>query len=271
MERQVNTLMERCAQVLGSDFAAQLEGRQLRKSGDELLAKLDARGYFRAWVTEWEKELTIQASSRLHSYPVVVEKDVRTGELVPTVNFNEKSEMLHREIRQLKFLGFEKDIPRSVITASEEAKQRYPFAVAIKTALRSYQAVRGLITPELELLLMPQLLLVREVISEGFDVKLDTSTAIAKKRRIRWDSRDLSDWVGRLNDSVTKLEERVEQLLITCDKVDMAVAYLEKADYDASKFQKIMQQIQSYIDELSLGGYPQLCKLFIYQSSRCFF
>jgi dynein heavy chain 1 len=29
MERQVHALMERCAQVLGPDFAAQLEGRQL--------------------------------------------------------------------------------------------------------------------------------------------------------------------------------------------------------------------------------------------------
>ena len=46
MERQVNALMERCAQVLGPDFAVQLEGRRLRKSGHELLAKLDASAFF---------------------------------------------------------------------------------------------------------------------------------------------------------------------------------------------------------------------------------
>jgi dynein heavy chain 1, cytosolic len=259
MERQVHALMERCAQVLGDDFASQLEGRQLRKSGDELLAKLDAKAFFQTWVTEWEKELTLQASSRLHSYPVTIEKDVRTNELVPTVNFNEMSETLPKEIQQLKWLGFEKDIPRSVMAASEEATKRYPFAIAIKTALRSYQAVRGLVTPELEPLLMPQLLAVRETISEAFDVKLDTSTAIAKKRRIRWDApRELSDWVGRLSESVTKLEERVEQLLITCDKVDIAVNLLEKIDYNSNKFRSIMDSIQKYIDEMSLGGYPQL-------------
>ncbi|KAG7353523.1 dynein family protein [Nitzschia inconspicua] len=259
MERQVNALMERCAQVLGPDFAAQLEGRQLRKSGDELLAKLDARAFFQTWVTEWEKELTLQATSRLHSYPVTVEKDVRSGELVPTVNFNEMSETLPKEIQQLRWLGFEKDIPRSVMAASEEATKRYPFAIAIKTALRSYQAVRGLVTSDLEPLLMPQLLAVRETISEAFDVKLDTSTAIAKKRRIRWDApRELSDWVGRLSESVTKLEERVEQLLITCDKVDNAVNLLGKIDYDSNKFRTVMDNIQRYIDEMSLGGYPQL-------------
>ena len=106
---------------------------------------------------------------------------------------------------------------------------------------------------------MPQLLAVRETISEAFDVKLDTSTAVAKKRRIRWDApRELSDWVSRLSESVTKLEERVEQLLITCDKVDVAVYLLEKIDYDSNKFRQVMESIQKYIDEMSLGGYPQL-------------
>jgi dynein heavy chain 1 len=258
MERQVHALMERCSQVLGPNWGAQLEGRQLRKSGDELLAKLDANAFFRAWVTEWEKELTVQATSRLHSYPVVIEKDIRTNELVATVNFNEKAETLHKEIRQLKWLGYEKDIPRSVLAASEEAKGRYAFAVAIKTSLRSYHSVRGLVAPELEPLVMPQLLEVREIISEGFDVKLETSTAISKKRRIRWDSRELSDWVTRLSDAVTKLEERVEQLLITCDKVDVAVKLLETVDFDVNKFGAVMANIQKYIDEMSLGGYPQL-------------
>ena len=260
MERQVHALMERCSQVLGPNWGAQLEGRQLRKSGDELLAKLDARAFFRNWVTAWEKELTIQASSRLNSYPIVVERDVRTNELVATVNFPEKSETLSKEIRQLKWLGFDKEIPRSVLGACEEANQRYPFAMAIKTALRSYQSVRGLVDPSLEPLVMPQLLDVREIISEGFEVKLDTSKAVSKKRRIRWDSsaKELSDWVTRLSDAVTKLEERVEELLIKCDKVEVALGKLENVDYDANKFQAIMASIQKVIDDMSLGGYPQL-------------
>jgi dynein heavy chain 1 len=258
MERQVHALMERCGQVLGSDWGQQLEGRQLRKSGDELLAKLDPTAFFRAWVTEWEKDLTRQAGSRLHSFPIVVEKDIRTGELVPMVNFSEKSENVQNEIKHLKWLGFEKEIPRSVLTASEEAQQRYPFAVAIKTALRSYQSVRGLVTPELEPLVMPQLLDVREIISEGFDVKLKDSKKVAKKQRIRWDSRDLSDWVTRLSDSVTKLEDRVEQLLLTCNKIDDALVQLEKVEYDATKFQSAVDFVQKAVDEISLGGYSNL-------------
>jgi hypothetical protein len=46
---------------------------------------------------------------------------------------------------------------------------------------------------------------------------------------IRWDApRELSNWVSRLSESVTKFEERVEQLLISCHKVDVAVTMLEK-------------------------------------------
>lgn len=257
MERQVNALMDRMGNVLGPNWGQHLEGRQLRKSGDELLAKLDAKSFFRAWITEWEKELTNQASSRLHSFPVVIEMD-RDNQLFAKVNFDGKSELLFKEIRHLKWLGFERDVPRTLTMVSEEAITRYPFAMAIKTALRSYQSVRGLISPELEPLVMPQLLNIREIVSEAFDVKLDTSKAIAKKRRIRWDSRELSDWVTRLADSVTKVEERVEQLLQTCDKVDAALKSLETVEYDAAKFQGAIENVQKSIDEMSLSGYSDL-------------
>lgn len=257
MERQVNALMARMGDVLGPNWGQHLEGRQLRKSGDELLAKLDAKSFFRSWIAEWEKELTSQASSRLHSYPVVIESD-RENQLFARVNFDEKSELLFKEIRHLKWLGFEKDVPRTLTMVSEEAVQRYPFAIAIKTALRSYQAVRALISADLEPLVMPQLLEVREIVSEAFDVKLDTSTAIAKKRRIRWDSREISDWVSRLSDSVTKLEERVEQLLRTCDTVEASLRILESVEYDSMKFQKVLEAIQNSIDAMSMSGYSDL-------------
>jgi dynein heavy chain 1 len=54
IERQVRTLMTRMGQVLGSNWGQHLEGRQLRKSCDDLLGKLDSRAYVRAWLSEWE-------------------------------------------------------------------------------------------------------------------------------------------------------------------------------------------------------------------------
>lgn len=260
MERQVHTLMERMGNVLGPNWGQQLEGRQLRKSGDDLLAKLDARSFFRNWVLEWEKDISSAATSRLSSYPIVVEPEGRDGALTPRVNFDEKSELLSKEIRHLKWLGFGKDIPKTLTMVAEEAVGRYPYAIAIKTALRSYQAVRILVTPELEPLVMPQMLEIRECISEAFDVKLSTSTAVAKKRRVRWDTKEMTEWVTRLTESVTKFEDRVEQLLRACDKVDIALNLLEQVDYDANKFQRVIESIQKTIDEMSLSGYNDLHK-----------
>lgn len=258
MERQVHTLMERMGNVLGPNWGQQLEGRQLRKSGDELLAKLDARSFFRNWIMEWEKELTVAATSKMSSFPVIVEPTGRSGILTARVNFDEKNELLFKEIRHLKWLGYGKDIPRTLILVSEEALSRYPFAVAIKTALRSYQAVRVLVTPEIEPLVMPQLLEIRECVAEAFDVKLSSSSAITKKRRVRWDTKEMTEFVTKLSESVTKFEDRVEQLLRACDKVDIALNLLEEIDYDASKFNAILGSIQKTIDEMSLSGYSEL-------------
>lgn len=258
MERQVHTLMERMGNVLGPNWGQQLEGRQLRKSGDELLAKLDARSFFRNWVMEWEKELASAATSKLNSFPVIIEPEGRGGTFVAKVNFDERSEQLFKEIRHLKWLGFGKDIPRTLTMVSEEAVARFPFAVAVKTALRSYQAVRIFVTPELEPLVMPQLLEIRECISEAFDVKLTTSTAVTKKRRVRWDTKEMTEWVTKLTESVTKFEDRVEQLLRACDKVDIALSLLEEVDYDAVKFHAVLASIQKTIDEMSLSGYSDL-------------
>ena len=258
MERQVHALMKRMGDVLGPNWGQQIEGRQLRRSGDELLSKLDAKAFFRAWVTEWEKELTNASNARMESYPIIIVPEGREGKLVAKVNFDEKKELLFREIRQLRWLGFEKDIPRTLNLVSDESVARYPHAIAIKTALRSYTAVRALISPELEPLVMPQLLAIRECVSEGFDVKLSTSTAVSKKRRVRFDAREIQTWVASLSDLVVKFEERVEQLLRACDKVDIALNLLERVDYDSMKFQGILRSIQKSIDEMSLSGYADL-------------
>ena len=257
LERQVHLLMERMGNVLGPNWGQQLEGRQLRKSGDELLAKLDARSFFRNWVSEWEKDITAAATSPLHSYPVVIQTDGRGDVLVAQVNFDNKTEMLFTEIKYLKWLGFGGDIPRTLSMVSQESMDRYPYAVTIKTALRSYQAIRVLITPELEPLVMPQLIEIRECVAEAFGVKLSSSTA-GKKRRIRWDSREIAEWVSKLAGSVSKFEERVEELLNACGQIDTALETLETVDYDAGKFKGVLETVQKTIDNMSLSGYSDL-------------
>jgi len=126
MERQVHTLMKRMSDVLGKEWGQQLEGRQLRRSCDELLSKLDSRAYFRSWVTEWERELSSDTNSKIATYPIVIAKEGQA--IVAKANFDEKHEYLSREIRYLKWLGYDRDIPRTIALVAEEAMERYPHA-----------------------------------------------------------------------------------------------------------------------------------------------
>ena len=57
-------------------------------------------------------------------YPIVV---VREGVgLVAKANLDEKHEYLSHEIRYLKWLGYDRDIPRTISFVSEEAMAKYP-------------------------------------------------------------------------------------------------------------------------------------------------
>ena len=126
MERQVQTLMKRMSDVLGKEWRQQLEGRELRRSCDELLNKLDSRAYFREWVTEWERELLSDKNLKLGTYPITI---VREGKIfVARANFDEKHEYLAREIRYLKWLGYERDVPPTISQVSDDAMNRYPHA-----------------------------------------------------------------------------------------------------------------------------------------------
>lgn len=131
MERQVHALMKRMGDVLGKEWGHQLEGRQLRRSCDELLGKLDSRAYFRSWVAEWERELSSDRNAKLGTYTIIVVREgsgAKGGRLVARANFDEKHEYLSREIRYLKWLGYEKEIPRTITLVAEEAMARYPHA-----------------------------------------------------------------------------------------------------------------------------------------------
>ena len=148
-------------------------------------------------------------------------------------------------------------MPRTLAIVSEEALGRYPHAMTVKTALRSYTVARELIPPELEPLVKPQLLAIQESVAEAFDVSLDGSK-VASRRRVRWESKEMSDWVAGLTEHVNRFEERVETLLYACDKIDMALVKLGKVDYDASRFRAVVDSIQKQVDELNLAGYSDL-------------
>jgi dynein heavy chain 1 len=141
--------MSRISNVLGDDWGQQLDGRTLRRSCDELLAKLDAKSFLRSWISQWEKELILGANSRSDTFPLLIVSSGREKEKYEVqVNMDSNIELLFREVRTLTWLGFEKDIPRTLRSLSEEALIRFPYAISLRSSLRSYSTARKSITPE---------------------------------------------------------------------------------------------------------------------------
>jgi dynein heavy chain 1 len=130
--------------------------------------------------------------------------------------------------------------------------------MALKGALRSYTVARELITPELEPLVMPQLRSIRESVAEAFGVSSDGTNRVSSSRRVRWDGKEIAEWVAGLTELVSRFEERVETLLHACESVDTQLNLLSQMEYDREQFLIAVQNIQKTVDELSLAGYSDL-------------
>jgi len=129
--------------------------------------------------------------------------------------------------------------------------------VALKTALQSYAAARGLVTPELEPLVAQELRAIQESITEAFDIAPPGKKSKAT-RRIRWDSKDLGSWVALINEHVSRFEERVEILLRACHNIDIAIEALENVVYERQEFVNAVGNVQKVVDELSMAGFQDL-------------
>ncbi len=129
--------------------------------------------------------------------------------------------------------------------------------MALKGALRSYNVARELITPELEPLVMPQLKSIRESVAEAFGVR-DGTNRVSSSRRVRWDGKEIAEWVAGLTELVARFEERVETLLHACDAIDVQLKLLSETEYNHEQFSGAVQNIQKTVDELSLAGYSDL-------------
>lgn len=117
IERQVDALRDRMEDVMGVDWGKKLQGIELNRSIVELKNKLDTKNFVRKWVKDWEKDMATKAMTnnvRLSSYPIIVVPEGTNNSLIAKVNFDEKNEQLFREIRYLKWLGWESEIPKTV-------------------------------------------------------------------------------------------------------------------------------------------------------------
>jgi len=257
MENQLNLIMEKMESVLGQGWEQQAEGRQLKKTCSELMSKLDTEQFFKAWRKNWEKELTSSRNNeRLSSYLISIQNHPKSSStLIPTCNYETNQTNLFKEVRNLKYLQF--DIPPMIQKMADDAASKYPHAMRLNAALRSYVHVRTLIDGELNLtmLVQPQLSTIQASTMECFN---STTTGVRAKSRMKWDSKTLKSWVAAFSEEVFTLQEKVELLLQTIDTVNSLIASLPGTPFSFDPLSTVLSALQAQIDQLSLSGFSNL-------------
>lgn len=73
-----------------------------------------------------------------------------------------------------------------------------------------------------------------------------------------WESYKLDSYVQRLSDVVLSFQEKVEDLLVVEEQLDVDVRSIETCPYSANTFADILIKIQNSVDELSLKNFSNL-------------
>lgn len=89
-------------------------------------------------------------------------------------------------------------------------------------------------------------------------MRKEVQQLIADGIQLVWESYKLDPYVQKLSDTVVSFQERVEELVIVGEQLDVDVRSLETCPYSANTFADILSKIQHAVDDLSLKQYSNL-------------
>ncbi len=85
-----------------------------------------------------------------------------------------------------------------------------------------------------------------------------------------WESYKLDPYVQRLAEMVVLFQEKVDDLLVVDEEIDIDVRSLESCAYATNSFEEIIEKIQKAVDTLSLGQVIDSCLVLSLQTLDSF-
>ena len=183
------------------------------------------------------------------------------------VNFDAHALEVLKEVRNLAWLGSAFQVPSTIRGQAREAEVRYPTAVALKGALRTFAVTKARVPPH-------QLVLFERPIRA---FQLDVRQALDRVRRpvekaragsgkgverdcaqVTWgtqqqDPTAFSGWVTGLTDHVFALEQAVEDLEMRTRQVEALLAQLEGCPFGAQPLGEQVRGLQHVVDAMGQG------------------
>ena len=232
----------------GSGWETHADGRALKNSCDSFKKKLDTQPIFNEWIERIKDSSNFEVGGRIF--------DVRrrsTGSsntiLELNVSFNKEIITLFKEVRNLAWLandqyGFR--VPYTIKIMSDEAKERYPYAMALTETLRTYQHINTQLSEDIGTL------------TAKTKKSIQVAFAKAFNKHIKWDSESLEQYVKDLSKKVYYLQDQVSDLLVKIEAIDKEIDKLNQCMYSHSNFEAILRKIQEIVDEMNLAEYSNL-------------
>ena len=129
---------------------------------------------------------------------------------------------------------------------SDEAKERYPYAMALTETLRTYQHINTQLSEDIGTL------------TAKTKKSIQVAFAKAFNKHIKWDSESLEQYVKDLSKKIYYLQDQVSDLLVKIEAIDKEIDKLNQCMYSHSDFEAILRKIQEIVDEMNLAEYSNL-------------
>ncbi|XP_073494500.1 cytoplasmic dynein 1 heavy chain 1 isoform X2 [Phyllobates terribilis] len=243
IDRQLTAYMKRVEDVLGKGWENHVEGQKLKQDGDSFRMKLNTQEIFDDWARKVQQR-NLGVAGRIFAIESTRARG-RTGNVLKLkVNFLPEIITLSKEVRNLKWLGFR--VPLAIVNKAHQANQLYPFAISLIESVRTYERTCEKVEERNSISLLVA------------GLKKEVQALIAEGIALVWESYKLDPYVQRLAENVFNFQEKVDDLLIIEEKIDLEVRSLETCMYEHKTFSEILNRVQKAVDDLNLHSYSNL-------------
>ncbi|EPY87752.1 dynein, cytoplasmic, heavy polypeptide 1-like protein [Camelus ferus] len=243
IDRQLTAYMKRVEDVLGKGWENHVEGQKLKQDGDSFRMKLNTQEIFDDWARKVQQR-NLGVSGRIFTIESTRVRGRSGNVLKLKVNFLPEIITLSKEVRNLKWLGFR--VPLAIVNKAHQANQLYPFAISLIESVRTYERTCEKVEERSTISLLVA------------GLKKEVQALIAEGIALVWESYKLDPYVQRLAETVFSFQEKVDDLLIIEEKIDLEVRSLETCMYDHKTFSEILNRVQKAVDDLNLHSYSNL-------------
>lgn len=89
-------------------------------------------------------------------------------------------------------------------------------------------------------------------------MRKEVQQLIAEGIQLIWESYKLDPYVQKLSETIVTFQEKVEELVMVGEQLEVDIRSLETCPYSANTFADILSEIQHAVDDLSLKQYSNL-------------